>query len=220
MTTGRPSRGRAAGPNQRTLAKARSRQKILDAAKRLFAEKGYEAATIRDIATGAGMSTGAVFASFTGKADVFGQIVLADRTASYDLMAGILREPLAGAARGIDETLAAMFEAAYRFRLDDLPLMQATISASWSPEMGAEVRERWAKRPVADLIAEALRAATFARELAADADVGLLSRMLWESYLGNYTHAAHESWPLERLMGQMRAQIRIVLAGARLGPKD
>ncbi len=162
------------------------------------------------------MSTGAVFASFTGKADVFGQIVLADRTAAYDLMEAVLKERLAAAEGGVDEVLAAMFEAAYRFRLADLPLMQATISASWSPEMGAEVRERWARRPVAELIVRALRAAIAAKELAGDEDVTLLARMLWESYLGNYTHAAHGGWPLARLMDQMRAQIRVVLASVRL----
>ena len=61
-------------PNQRALAKLRTREKILAAAKALFAEHGYEAATIRDIARQAGMSTGAVFASFTDKSDLFTEI--------------------------------------------------------------------------------------------------------------------------------------------------
>ncbi|HEX3406589.1 MAG TPA: helix-turn-helix domain-containing protein, partial [Caulobacteraceae bacterium] len=45
-------------PNQRAVAKRRTREKILASAKALFAERGYEAATIRDIAKQAGMSTG------------------------------------------------------------------------------------------------------------------------------------------------------------------
>ena len=48
-------------PSQRALAKQRTREKIVGAAKALFAEHGYEGATIRDIAKAAGMSTGAVF---------------------------------------------------------------------------------------------------------------------------------------------------------------
>ena len=40
----------------------------LAAAKALFTERGYEGATVRDIASAAGMSSGAVFASFTDKA--------------------------------------------------------------------------------------------------------------------------------------------------------
>ena len=213
-----PSSGpRADAPNLRVQAKARTRQKILDAARGLFAARGYEAATVRDIAAAAGMSTGAVFANFTGKADVFGEIVLADRSASYEIMEAVLDEKLAAKGADIDDVLVAMFGAGYRFRLDDLPLMQATISASWSPDLGADVRERMAQRPVEGLIAKALRAAIGDGQLAADVDVGLLARMLWDSYLSNFAQAVYDAWPLERLMGQMRAQIRVVLASARLG---
>ncbi|MFN3352792.1 MAG: TetR family transcriptional regulator, partial [Brevundimonas sp.] len=45
--------------NRRQAAKVRTRGKVMEAARGLFAERGYEAATIRDIAKGAGMSTGA-----------------------------------------------------------------------------------------------------------------------------------------------------------------
>lgn len=58
--------------NRRTLAKASTRQKALDSAQRLFAaEGGYAAATIRTIADDMGMSTGAVFANFKDKADLY-----------------------------------------------------------------------------------------------------------------------------------------------------
>jgi len=53
--------------NRRQKAKALTRQKVLDAAERLFSTAGYKAATIRDIAAHAGMSTGAVFNSFEDK---------------------------------------------------------------------------------------------------------------------------------------------------------
>ncbi len=219
MPSLKPSAARAGAPNQRVQAKVRTRQKILAAAKRLFAEKGYEAATIRDIATAAGMSTGAVFANFTGKSDVFGEIVVADRSASYEIMEATLTEGLSGGNLGIDPLLASMFEAGYRFRLANLPLMQATISASWSPDMGADVRERMARRPVADLISRGLEAAVSRGELSAGADTELLSRMLWDCYLGNYAQAAYDMWPLERLMDQIRAQIHIILASARAHPE-
>jgi hypothetical protein len=40
--------------NRRQAAKVRTRQKVLDAARALFAERGYEPATIRDIAPAQG----------------------------------------------------------------------------------------------------------------------------------------------------------------------
>jgi AcrR family transcriptional regulator len=57
--------------NRRQQAKARTRAKVLEAARVLFEAKGYDAATIREIAKGAGMSTGAVFANFEDKAHLY-----------------------------------------------------------------------------------------------------------------------------------------------------
>jgi AcrR family transcriptional regulator len=56
---------------RRAEAKVATRAKVLDAAKVLFEAGGYEAATIRSIAHVAGMSTGAVFANFASKAEVY-----------------------------------------------------------------------------------------------------------------------------------------------------
>lgn len=62
-------------PNRREQAKARTKAKILAAATKLFAEEGgYAKATIRSIAKEAGMSTGAFFASFLGKENVYREI--------------------------------------------------------------------------------------------------------------------------------------------------
>ncbi len=65
-------------PTRRALAKQQTRAKVLSAARRLFSEQGYEGATIRDIAAAAGMSTGAVFANFSDKSDLFREIMIAD----------------------------------------------------------------------------------------------------------------------------------------------
>lgn len=57
--------------NKRDHAKIRTRAKVLAAARKLFAEKGHQGATIRGIAKEAGMSTGAVFANFKDKEDLY-----------------------------------------------------------------------------------------------------------------------------------------------------
>lgn len=58
----------------RKLAKASSRDKIVASAKTCFQTLGYERAVIRDIAHTAGMSTGAVFSNFSGKADLYQEV--------------------------------------------------------------------------------------------------------------------------------------------------
>src|SRR3990170_2920202 len=72
--------------NRRQAAKVRTRQKVLDAARQLFAERGYEPATIRDIAKGAGMSTGAVFANFQDKAELFEAVLATDMVKLADTL--------------------------------------------------------------------------------------------------------------------------------------
>ena len=69
---------KTASPNRRMLSKMRTRQKVLDAARALFIERGYDASTVRDIARRAGMSTGAVFANFQDKSDLFEAVVVDD----------------------------------------------------------------------------------------------------------------------------------------------
>jgi AcrR family transcriptional regulator len=56
---------------KRTLGKARTREKIVTAARAQFDTHGYDRATIRGIAKQAGTSTGAIFANFTGKGQLF-----------------------------------------------------------------------------------------------------------------------------------------------------
>ena len=196
-------------PTQRALAKQRTREKILASAKNLFTEKGYEGATIRDIAAAAGMSTGAVFASFTDKSDLFNEIIAADRDALY----GAMRAAAQGETA--EEALLAMFAVGFEFHLDDLPLLQATIAASWSPQLGSQVRGRLAERPVTDLIAEVLKAAARRGELSRTADVALLSQMLWDCYLANFRHVAFDTWGPDALQRRLREQIKVILASAR-----
>lgn len=57
--------------NRRTASKIRTTEKVLEAARKLFARDGFKAATIRAIAAEAGMSTGAVFANYKDKTDLY-----------------------------------------------------------------------------------------------------------------------------------------------------
>jgi AcrR family transcriptional regulator len=72
---GKRSRGRASLPparRQRQVDRTRAtRRKLLDAAKRIFAQEGFEAARLEDIAARAGYTRGAFYANFESKEDIF-----------------------------------------------------------------------------------------------------------------------------------------------------
>lgn len=58
--------GRRAG-----VSAQETRAQLLDAAARVFAERGYDGAGIADIARTAGLSSGAIYAHFSSKAELF-----------------------------------------------------------------------------------------------------------------------------------------------------
>jgi AcrR family transcriptional regulator len=196
-------------PTRRALAKQQTRMKVLAAARRLFSEQGYEGATIRDIAAAAGMSTGAVFANFTDKSDLFREIMITDMAA----LAEAMRE---AGARGADveDSLVRMFAAGYAFYRTQLPLARAAFSVGWSNEDGPALRAAPPVQALRALIAGQLNEAVERGELRAD-DLPLRAEMLFETYLSNYPQAIFEGWTVEALQNRARDQIRILLAGGR-----
>ncbi len=206
MTFGNLSAVQMRRPTQRALAKLRTREKILAAAKALFTERGYEGATIRDIASGAGMSTGAVFASFTDKSDLFTEIVRAENEA--------LHETLMSAVEGLTpkEALFAMVDAAAERHLGELGLLEATMSVLWSPGLGAQLSARHTRRPVGELIARTLTAAAERGEISATTDPQLLAQMLWDSYIAVLRRATQEKLSLEAVKRRVKDEVEIILA--------
>ena len=193
--------------NRRQAAKVRTRQKVLDAARTLFAERGYDPATIRDIAKGAGMSTGAVFANFQDKAELF-------ETIFGDELGAIRQDFETGAGQDgqVRERLLGALVAGYHRTLDHLPLMQAMIARSWfQPEAGDE-RSRVFVKPLIDAIVEVLQAGVRSGELRQDVDMALLGRMIWDVYVANFRFAAYDGWGIEALTTHVGKQIDLILA--------
>jgi AcrR family transcriptional regulator len=196
-------------PNQRALAKQRTREKILTAATALFAERGYEGATIRDIAREAGMSTGAVFASFTDKSDLFAEIA--------EQVQADLHHTLRAAAQGLEGRAAviAMLEAALQRQLGELALFQAVMSALWTPGLGERLRRRLDRRPVVTLISAALAQEFVSVEHVTTADIGLLAEMIWDAYVSILRRASLEGLTLDVVKARLSGQVATILAGAR-----
>lgn len=196
-------------PTRRALAKQQTRAKVLAAARRLFSEEGYEGATIRDIAAAAGMSTGAVFANFSDKSDLFREIMVADMAALADAMS-------AAAARGanVEDAFLKLFMAGYSFYRTQLPLARAAFSVGWSPEDGPALRSSPPAQSLRNLVREVLSRAVADGEIT-DTELDLRAHMLFETYLSNFPQAIFEGWTLEALEARSLSQIQILLAGAR-----
>jgi AcrR family transcriptional regulator len=74
---GAPVSPPASGRLTREQSKANTRERLLAAARSSFAESGFHGASVEEIATRAGFSTGALYSNFDGKEDLF--LVLMER---------------------------------------------------------------------------------------------------------------------------------------------
>lgn len=193
----------------RYLAKERTRARVLAAARSIFAERGFEAATVRDIAQTAELSTGAVFASFVDKAELFDAVMVS----AYNNCAQGLSDVLEASKGGVVQTLEEMFKAAYAGHLTQLPLVQAALSHVWGRGQAAALFKSAAAVRSQQTLTEALRRGVERGELRADADLELLSEMLWDAYVANYRLAVFENFGVEDLLGRMRQQIGALLCG-------
>ena len=193
--------------SRRALAKIRTRQSLIVAAKALFIERGYDDATVRDIARATDLSTGAVFANFADKADLFAAVLAEDGARLAAAM-----EEAARSASSTAEALLAVLVRGYAFHLPQLPLLQSVRSAAWRDgafraEPGADSARK--------LIGERLRQAAAAGEFAAGFDADLTASMLCDAYAGNYRLAAFEGWTLDALTARTESQIAMLLAAGR-----
>lgn len=195
---------------RRALAKQQTREKVLQAARDMFVERGYEGATIRDIARAAGMSTGAVFASFADKPELFDAILSEDFAALFDPM-----RDAAATAPSARDALVAMFSAAYRAHTAQLPLIQAALAASWTRTPEAEQLRRKSLRPLRALVMEVLERGVERGELTRRFDLRLVSDVLWDLYLAGYRPAAFEGLSVEIQTDRLADRIDLVLAGVK-----
>jgi AcrR family transcriptional regulator len=199
----------ARAPTRRAIAKQQTRSRVLAAARKLFAEHGYERATIRDIAAAAQMSTGAVFANFADKSDLFHEIM---RTDVGKVRADMLK--VAAEGRDVADALVRMFEVGYRFYLPQLPLARAAFSVAWSPA-GPVLAGGAYGGGFDQVFRRVLEIAVARGELRQDFRTALLAEMICESYLANYPLLIYQQASLDAVLDRARAQVAILIAGAQ-----
>lgn len=211
-----PNGFRAAAAEDRPLtrraqAKLQTRDRVLEAAKRLFITRGYEAATIRDIAQEAGMSTGAVFANFTDKNHLFHEVMVTDLQRQLEAV-----EALGDHPGPVEKAIRDLFAIGYRLQMPQLPLLRAAVSLSWSQGLDAELGERPQFARARAFVQEQLTRAIARGELKKEIDVALIADMLWDVYAANYRGAVFDGWSLEKVTERFARQAEVILAGARV----
>lgn len=195
----------------RKTQKEATRQRVLDAARDLFETKGYDEATVREIAVRAQVSVGSVFTTFSSKGDILSQ-VMADRLdalyAELDKVAPYLRGSTA-------DRLRSIFAIHFAFETRRTKLFLAHIAAAYDWTLGPTSRP-YGKTPrlrqtVRDCLAEGVSRGDV--DPALDLDVAVDALMA--SYAWTYRLAAWENADAETMSAAMDRQIGLIADGFR-----
>lgn len=173
-----------------------TRDRILDAALRLFRERGFEQTTMRDVATEAGVATGAAYYYYRSKEDLVMAFYL--RT---DEEAGEVFAKIIASSKDLKKRMRGMIDAKFAQFSEHRGLLAALLKAGVDPRQplspfGQETKE--VRDATIAWYARALEGSDVSvpKDVAAD-----LPRLLWMYHLGLIYF-----WVIDESPGQRRTQ--------------
>ncbi len=204
----------AAPPDRRQRRKAETRQRLLDAATRLFAERGFEATRPQDIARAADVAIGTFYLHFGDRREAFAAFT--DRAAE-ELMEHARERVRDGDS--FESRLRGYLGALLDF-LQEKPGVvraafadEAVIGASASGAHARGLRER-----LASGLARSLERGVERGEVHGDCDPLLVAHALVGLIQHALVHASQRALPREAVVDQItRLCARAVVAGDRRG---
>jgi AcrR family transcriptional regulator len=193
----------------RATQKQATRRRVLDAARELFNETGYEDATIRAIADRAGVSVGSVFTTFSSKADILGQ-VMQDRLQALYAEAGRVIPLMRGSTA---DRLRSLFAVLYDFETRQVKLFLAHIAASYRWDVDPALQPFGANAVIKDLMRDWLADGVSRGDVRGDIDSDLVIDLLVGLYGWNYHRAASEGADAAALTAMMDRQVGVIFEG-------
>lgn len=179
-----------APPSRRRQASEQRRQRVLEAARACFGERGYAGTTIAAIAERADVSNGLLYQFFESKEHLL-EVVLAEVVREW------VRAMVPRGATG-DESAAQALEGMFRRSVAfcrSNPLLPALLSRDRGLQPG---RMRWAGtdrvQPHRDLVASILRRGVAAGEFRADLDVASVADIVCQLH-ADYSSRAYRRDP-------------------------
>src|SRR5215217_619995 len=150
-------------PVSRSAVDVSPREALISAAADVFLRRGFQAATLREIAAEAGMTTGAVYSNFDGKADLFLAVLREKLDPRLATMYEAARTaPLHGVGPRVGEEFAAYLEERRRWLI---LLIEFWAEAARDPKLRPKFAQRHAglRAAIVEVVAE--RAARLDYEL-------------------------------------------------------
>lgn len=197
----------------RDQQKAQTRAKVLEAARAMIVEHGFEAATIRDIARRAGVATGSVFTTFADKTELLLEVIFS----RYDALLSEIRAATEQCGQAPRDRLMAAALAAYSVELREARLIAEALAASWRWTPAIEAQHKRHLAPLLAVIRDAVLASGTCEPSQEDS-IELVCDIVYACYLRNYRKALFEGCLPEALTAIFGKQIDRILRSD--GPID
>jgi AcrR family transcriptional regulator len=189
-----------------------TKEQLLAAAARVIATRGYEGARVSEIAAEAGLSTGAIYAHYDGKADL---LCAAISSRGPDAVAGLLDAGGTGSVAGTLKFLGARLVSGVRTgraRIRGDVLIESLAASRREPKVAAVLRESISARE--ERLTELIRLGQLSGEIASEVPPESVSRLCMLLALGSIVTRAidlpappADDWDavIGSLVGQMQA---------------
>ena len=200
-----PEAGRAA----RQVRKAATRNRVIEAARELFDNQGYEGTTIREIALKAGVSVGSVFTTFTSKGEVLSQVMQDRLTPLYAELDHVVPH-LRGSTC---DRLRSMFAIHFAFEAAHVRLFLAHVAAAYDWTLSTDARPFGRNLRLKQAIRDCLTRGVAEGDVGADLDLEEIIALLMAAYAWTYRHAARGTADAAAMTAIMDRQIGLIAEG-------
>lgn len=178
-----------------------TRERLVDAAADVFADRGYEGARVAEIAKRAGVTTGAIYAHYGNKADLLSEAIRSRESTSLD---GLLQ----GSGTTVADMIRQLGRAVGKGRKGDGSLLvEAVGAARRDPDVGRLLHNNVSRRETefALLVHEAQRNGELADDLAPEAVARLCTTLALGSMVARalqLDRPDHDDWAavIERIV--------------------
>jgi AcrR family transcriptional regulator len=153
-----------------------TRERLVAAAIEVFAESGYEAARVQDVARAAGLTTGAIYANYRGKADLLFDAIGARADAEID---ALLHGATGPKGRALLEVLG---DRLVQRREQPSLLLDAIVAGRRDDSLAAMLRDRLDAR--SELVGSIIDGSKRDGSVDPDIDTGVLARFCMTLALG------------------------------------
>ncbi len=221
-----PSRGEPIGPGlsappaaapqpgpaenrPRQTQKEATRNRVIEAARELFDSKGYQGASVREIARLAGVSVGSVFTTFASKGEILAEVMQARLEALYAELDRVLPHLRGSTA----DRLRSMFAIHFAFEAPRTRLFLAHIVAAYDWTMPAGARPFGKTPRLQDIIRECLDKGVAEGDVDPACDQQEIIDLLMSAYAWTYRLAAWEGADVATLTSVMDRQIGLIAQG-------